>query len=68
MRLSDFAIEINRYRHGTVVCDPLVANLQITGVFSLTDTNRALANMAQSLSLELLYRTNFWVTIHTQTK
>lgn len=63
MRLSDFAREISRYRHGTVVCDPDVANLQITGVFSLTDTDRALANLAQSLSVELLYRTRFWVMI-----
>lgn len=63
MRLADFADEISRYRHGLVRYQPEVADLRISGVFSLNDTDRALTNMASSLPVTVVYRTRFWVSI-----
>lgn len=66
MRLADFAAEISRYRHGLVRYKPEVADLRISGVFSLNDTDRALTNMASSLPVRVVYRTRYWVSIEAQ--
>jgi transmembrane sensor len=44
-------------------CDPLAADLRISGVFSLTDTDRALESLALALPVTVAYRTRYWVTI-----
>jgi len=38
-----------------------VADLTVSGVFSLQDTDRALQSLASSLPVTLRYRTTFWV-------
>lgn len=63
MRVRDFLHELGRYRTGLLRCSPEVADLQVTGVFSLADTDRALANLALALPVELIYRTRYWVTV-----
>ncbi len=63
MTVADFAAEIGRYRHGLVQYRPEVAGLRVTGVFSLTDTDRALAALARALPVTVRYHTPLWVRI-----
>ena len=63
MRVADVVEMLSRYRHGVVRCAPEVADRRVSGVFSLQDTDRALASLADALSLEVVYRTPLWVTV-----
>lgn len=63
MRVADFVEEIGRYRPGFTLYDSAVADLTISGVFSLQDTDQALQSLASSLSLDLQYRTAYWVKV-----
>ncbi|MET3395850.1 MULTISPECIES: FecR domain-containing protein [Variovorax] len=63
MRLVDLTAEIARYRRGFLGCAPEVANLRISGVFQLDDTDRTLRALAESLSLAIRERTRYWVTL-----
>lgn len=63
MRLDDFAAELNRYRPGLLRCDPSVASLRITGAFQLDNTDNILNALPDTLPVEVLYRTRYWVTI-----
>lgn len=63
MRLVDLTAEIARYRRGILGCAPEVANLRISGVFQLDDTDRTLRALTESLSLTIRERTRYWVTL-----
>jgi len=63
MRVADFVNEIARYRPGFTLYDETVADLTISGVFSLQDTDRALQSLATSLPVALNYRTGYWVKV-----
>lgn len=63
MRLADFVTELGRYRRGLLHCDPAIADLRVSGVFSLRDSDRALHNLTLALPVALNYRTRFWVTV-----
>ena len=63
MRLDELLAELGRYRHGVLRCDDAIAGLRVTGVFSLRDTDRSLANLAASLPVRLAYRTRYWVSV-----
>ena len=63
MRLADFVAELSRYRAGLLRCAPEVADLRVSGVFSLQDTDRALDNLTLVLPVALLVRTRYWVTV-----
>jgi transmembrane sensor len=63
MRLDEFVAELSRYRSGLLRCDPAIADLRVSGVFSLRDTDRALGNLTLVLPVALLYRTRYWVTV-----
>ncbi|VFR19755.1 Fe2+-dicitrate sensor, membrane component [plant metagenome] len=63
MRLADLLAELSRYRPGLLRHDPALSELRVTGVFSLTDTDRTLANLAEGLGLKLISRTRYWVTL-----
>lgn len=63
MRLGDLIDTLARYRHGVLRCDAAVADLRVSGVFSLADTDRALASLAVGLPVETVYRTRYWVTV-----
>lgn len=63
MRLADFTAEFSRQRHGVLRCDPAVAELRISGVFPLEDSERALQAVARTLPVQVLYRTRWWVTL-----
>ncbi|NHZ87776.1 DUF4880 domain-containing protein [Massilia sp. CCM 8733] len=66
MRVADFVAELARYRTGLLRCDPGIAGLRVTGVFSLRDTDRALRNLALALPVSVAYRTRYWVTVRAR--
>jgi len=63
MRVADFLAELGRYRPGLLRCAPAIAELRVSGVFSLHDTDRALLNLTLGLPVDLVYRTRYWVTV-----
>ena len=63
MRLADFLAEIGRYRHGYLHCDASVADLRLSGVFRLDDTDQLLALLPQTLPVQVEKRTGWWVTV-----
>ncbi|MDO8047619.1 FecR family protein [Janthinobacterium sp. SUN211] len=63
MPLGELLAELGRYRHGVLRCDASIAGLRVTGVYSLRDTDRSLANLALSLPVQLRYRTRYWVSV-----
>lgn len=63
MRLDDFAAELARYRPGVVRCDPAVAGLRISGAFQLGDTEYILAMLRETLPVQVVTRTRYWVTL-----
>jgi len=66
MRVADLVAAIGRYRAGLTRYDPAVADLQVTGVFSLRDTDRALLNLSLALPVDVVYRTRYWVTVQAR--
>lgn len=63
MRLADLAEELQRYRPGFIRCDEAIAELKISGVFPLQDTTEALDAIPNSLPVNIVYRTRYWVRI-----
>lgn len=63
MRVADFCAELRRYRNGLLRCDPRVADLQVSGVFSVSDTDKALHNLTLALPVKVIYRTGLWVSV-----
>jgi ferric-dicitrate binding protein FerR (iron transport regulator) len=66
MRLGDFLDEVGRYRHGYLTCLADIADLRLSGVFRLENTDRLLAILPQTLPVQLRYRTRWWVTLERQ--
>jgi transmembrane sensor len=66
MPVGEFVAELARYRPGLLRCDPAVADLRVTGVFSLRGTDRALTNLTLALPLAAVYRTRYWVTVRAR--
>ncbi|BDZ73900.1 sensor [Methylophaga marina] len=63
MPVSEFIHELSRYRSGILRCDATVADLKVSGVFPLNDTDKALQQMAQALPVSIQSRTRYWVTV-----
>lgn len=63
MRLADLCRELSRYRTGILHCAPEVADLRISGVFQLRDTDYVLSMVASTLPVRMVTRTRFWVTV-----
>jgi ferric-dicitrate binding protein FerR (iron transport regulator) len=66
MRLADFLAEVGRYRHGYLGCTTDIADLRLSGVFRLQDTEKLLAILPQTLPVRLRYRTRWWVSLERQ--
>jgi len=62
-RLGDLIAELARYRPGILRYDPAVAELRISGVFQLEDTNQALDIIAGTLPVRISRVTDYWVTV-----
>jgi transmembrane sensor len=63
MRLSDFIVELARYRPGVLRCAEEVADRRVSGTFQLADNDQVLALVAQTLRVRVDYRTRYWVTL-----
>ncbi|MDO7900036.1 FecR domain-containing protein [Pseudomonas citrulli] len=63
MRLEDFLNEVGRYRPGVLKCAAAIADLRLSGVFRLEDTDRLLAVLPRTLPVQIRYRTRWWVTV-----
>lgn len=61
--LGEVVAELARYRRGRLVCDAAVAQLRISGVFPLADTDRALLLLVQSFPLRMRSLTRYWVSL-----
>ena len=62
-RLDRVIAELARYRRGHLSCDPAVAGLRVSGSFPLSDTDRALALLRQTLPVRLQSFTRYWLQI-----
>lgn len=67
VRLADLLTELRRYRRGLLTWDGALAGLRVTGVFSIDDTDLALASLAQSLPLTAGRRTPYWTHLRRRT-
>ncbi|WP_293776292.1 FecR domain-containing protein [uncultured Oxalicibacterium sp.] len=63
MPLREFVHELSRYHSGLLSCDERVADLRISGVFPIDDTDTVLHSLMQSLPVQLRYRTRYWVQV-----
>lgn len=63
IRLVDFIDEVARYRRGYLRCDARVADLRLSGVYQLDDTDRLLDIVTRALPVQVVYRTRWWVTV-----
>ncbi|MNZ63955.1 fec operon regulator FecR [compost metagenome] len=63
MRLADFLAEVARYRHGHLGCAAEIADLRLSGVFRLDDTDKLIDLLPQTLPVRVQRRTDWWVTV-----
>lgn len=63
MPLSEFLLQLNRYRHGYITCDPRIADLRIVGAFPLNDTERVLAMLEETLPVKISNPLPLWVKV-----
>lgn len=63
MPLGEFTRELARYRPGLLRCDPAIADLRISGAFQLDNTDQVLAALPETLPVNVVYRTRFWVSV-----
>ena len=61
--LSEFLLQLNRYRKGYVTCAPEIADMRIIGSFLLKDTDRILASLETNLPVKLSNPFPFWVKV-----
>lgn len=63
MPLDRFIAELGRYRPGLLRGDPALARLQVTGVFSVADTDLALEQLTRILPVRVSRVTRYWVQV-----
>ena len=63
MRLEHFIAELARYRPGLLRCAREVADLRISGVYPLADSDAVLDTLTQSLPVRINRRSRYWVTV-----
>ena len=63
MRLADFVSELGRYHFGLIQCAPALAELRISGVFPVADTDHALDSLTRVLPVAVHRHTRYWVTV-----
>lgn len=61
--LPAFLDELARYRYGHLGCDPALASLRVWGTFPLADTERVIAAVADTLTLDVQRFTRLWVNL-----
>jgi len=66
MRLGDFLRALNRYRPGVLRCDENIAQLRLSGVFPLADTDRILAALPSILPIKINSLSRYWISLSRQ--
>ena len=64
MRLGSFLDELARYRAGIIRYDQRVADMLVSGVFPLPDTDRILQSLLQALPLHIHSFSRYLITVH----
>lgn len=62
-RLADFTNELDRYRTGIIMCDSQAAELLISGVFPISDTDRVLETLQRTLPIKAETHMRYWTTL-----
>jgi len=62
-RLADVVGELARYRPGRLGCDAAVADIRVSGVFPVHDTDRALAVLTRAFAVRVVRLTRYWVSV-----
>lgn len=62
-RLGDVLDMLGRYRHGWLRYSDAAAELRVTGIFRLDDTDAALNALQHSLPIQLHQTTDLWVSV-----
>jgi len=62
-RLADVLQELGRYRPGVLRCQAAVAELRVSGAFSLKDTDSSLQLLKNTLPLKVSRLTRYWVSV-----
>jgi transmembrane sensor len=63
MRLADLLAELGRYRPGVLRCHSSVADLKVSGAFSLRDTDASLRLLQETLPVSISSLTRYWVAV-----
>jgi len=62
--LADVVVALRDYRPGIIRLDSAAANLRVSGVFPLDDTDFVLDALAQTMPVVIQKTTAYWVSIH----
>lgn len=63
--LGDLVAALQPYRAGVLRISPEAAQIRVSGVFSLDDSDGTLHALAQTQPVRVIERTRYWVTIDT---
>lgn len=61
--LSEFLLQLNRYRKGYISCAPEIADMRIIGSFPLKDTDKILASLETNLPVKITNPLPLWVKV-----
>lgn len=61
--LGEVIAQLARYRQGVLRCDPLVAQLRVSGTYPLLQSDVALDALQKTLPVSLQRVTRYWVTV-----
>jgi transmembrane sensor len=63
MPLGDFLAELSRYRRGHLGCAPEVADLRVSGIYPVDDTDRVLDMLSRALPVDVQRYTRWFVRV-----
>lgn len=66
MPLAAFLDELSRYRRGRLSCASAVADLRVSGIFPLADTDQVLDTLPHLLPVTVRRFTPYWVSVRGQ--
>jgi transmembrane sensor len=62
-RIADLVDQLARYRHGVLRCADDIANLRVSGIYQLTDTDATLALLQRTYPIRLRSITPYWTRV-----
>lgn len=68
LRLGDLVAELARYHRGVLRCDPAIADLLVSGSYSLSDVPASLALLEKTLPVSIGRRTAYWITVQPRSR